>query len=1017
MQDPLGVFERIREFFISYLETAFRIRSSDPVHGGISVRRRELMREFGVLCAEPLIEPILRYMPCRTSNNDATPWNFEQLVEEELGSYWLPGLNESQRRAAAKLIMAGLVPSRTDSASLVGRTASFPLYAHQANMMRRGLSVGRPGIVTSGTGSGKTESFLLPIFARIAVEAQQWPVPAIGYMKTVWWKRDGEPIRDMSELPDWPTATRNPDGNPFATAPHRSNEHAGRPKAVRALIIYPMNALVEDQLVRLRRALDSREARQVMEEEFHGNRIFFGRYTSATPVTSFPMKPVDQRGLDLHTSNSDEDKAERQRITARRQKKFSALVEELTGYYETQRAARELAGYAAVEAPWAFPEVRNVHSDSPFQFPAVDGSELLTRWDMQNTPPDILITNVSMLNGILTREVDAPIVEKTREWLLGNDNAYFYLVLDELHLHRGSAGSELAGLLRVLLHRLGLLQPEHRHKLHILCSSASLPTDGDKGVRSLEYLYDLFGRNGHWGGLSEPQPDITIWKDSIEKGNPVVPVPVSGPLPSKPFADLFNACKPSDQPDLPSVCKLPLNERARSCLVRIADEIGVVSRDREDGQWLGEVIAVTSDILASACKTENVFRASRVSNVCDKVFGSRDATPALRGLCMLRGLGDLPEIRKAMGAKIDQVPAFRVHTFLRSIDGLFGAFRSINSMPTLVKLDVERSWDYDDGDFGLRRVFELLYCEACGELFIGGKRASSASLIRSTPTELVPVDPDLDGIPESARSQRFEDLSYAEYALVWPRLGDEDRVPAIQDRESERDPGQWRAILLDTATGAVRDANASGPSRMARAPNADEIRGLLYVRGNAVSTDATGRRSDEPGTSVPYSCPACGTDYLPRHRNRSLRQSPIRNFRPGFAKTTQLMATELFSCLRLSDGSQSKLISFSDSRQDAARSDLDIQNGHHQDLVREIVVHSVLAEENRHASILSEKEVELATKKEAQEQAKSAGNFDLYADLRAGIQDLERTIARIQQPGIALLDVLDLNQANASVIR
>ena len=40
---------------------------------------------------------------------------------------------------------------------------------------------------------------------------------------------------------------------------HRNSTRmsCGRPKAVRALILYPMNALVEDQLVRLRKALDS----------------------------------------------------------------------------------------------------------------------------------------------------------------------------------------------------------------------------------------------------------------------------------------------------------------------------------------------------------------------------------------------------------------------------------------------------------------------------------------------------------------------------------------------------------------------------------------------------------------------------------------------------------------------------------------------------------------------------------------------------------------------------------------
>jgi ATP-dependent helicase YprA (DUF1998 family) len=39
--------------------------------------------------------------------------------------------------------------------------------------------------------------------------------------------------------------------------------HCAREKALRAIILYPMNALVDDQMVRLRRTLDSDEAREL----------------------------------------------------------------------------------------------------------------------------------------------------------------------------------------------------------------------------------------------------------------------------------------------------------------------------------------------------------------------------------------------------------------------------------------------------------------------------------------------------------------------------------------------------------------------------------------------------------------------------------------------------------------------------------------------------------------------------------------------------------------------------------
>ena len=140
----------------------------------------------------------------------------------------------------------------------------------------------------------------------------------------------------------------------------------------------------------------------------------------------------------------------------------------------------------------------------PFMFPSVDGSELTNRWDMQADPPDILITNVSMLSAMLNREVEASIFEKTRRWL-EHDDAYFFLVLDELHLQRGAAGTEVAYLLRLLLHRLGLTQsPRQRAKIRILSSSASLPASPeDEAGRSAQYLWDMFGSLGLMPGGDE----------------------------------------------------------------------------------------------------------------------------------------------------------------------------------------------------------------------------------------------------------------------------------------------------------------------------------------------------------------------------------------------------------------------------------------------------------------------------------------------------------------------------------
>src|SRR5207249_7944869 len=92
------------------------------------------------------------------------------------------------------------------------------------------------------------------------------------------------------------------------------------------------------------------------------------------------------------------------------------------------------------------------HNDDDviYFFPRLDGAEMRSRWDMQDAPPDILITNFSMLSIMLMRDADAGIFQRTRDWLRADDSV-FHLVVDELHLYRGTAGTEVAYLLRLLL--------------------------------------------------------------------------------------------------------------------------------------------------------------------------------------------------------------------------------------------------------------------------------------------------------------------------------------------------------------------------------------------------------------------------------------------------------------------------------------------------------------------------------------------------------------------------------------
>ena len=885
MQDPVGGFERIRDLYITYLETAFRTRDE-----GVTRERRHLLEQPGTLCTWPLVEPIPRY---------ETAFPLEELVHDEEGD-WLPGFDTSERRAFVELALAGLLDSEeTSGEAPTTRKGAFDLYKHQAKMLKRGARSGTPGIVTSGTGSGKTEGFLLPILAALAKEAREWPEPSSHFLGKRWWQDDdGEPYEKWSAVPNRPSK-KKPDASPFEL--HRSGER--RPAAVRALVLYPMNALVEDQLTRIRKALDSEEAREVMDEHFAGNRLFFGRYTSATPVTGFHEHP--RPGSKEYE---------------RRARKLSELFRESRQLQFTQEVAEEAD------------ERRDDEEDVRYLFPSVDGGELTSRWDMQQTPPDVLITNMSMLNAMLAREVDAPILDKTREWLTSEEDAYFYLVLDELHLQRGSAGTEISYLLRLLFERLGLTEPEHRHKLRILSSSASMPMEEEERKESLQYLWDMFGRHGTWRPEeTSKESDPEIWVDSVVEGNSVDEEPASDErLETEPFVQLVEASGGGGgevaSPSHPEEHEEVWQRLAESLLPRNVS-------DRPLADVVSRVIEEAGARIAHACWSEEEDRPRAItqSELARRVFDSeaREAAKAARGLLLARGVGDLfgnwwPDEDQP------EAPAFRLHSFFRSIDGLFapvGHHSDVDSEfdheDRLVgPLSVDRGLRFgrgDDGESG-NRMMELIYCESCGDLFFGGMRGG-----REGAVELLPSEPNLEELPGASSQQFFESLSADDFAIFWPSDHD-DPAP------DEPRVGAWRRARLDPQTGHAF------PSSFGRDDSPlGSIEGYLYYR-NPQQTDRHDRGSSDPGTAVPYECPACGTDYS--RRRKDLRLSPIRNFRAGFGKTTQLLATELFDLLRLYSG-EPKLVSFSDSRQDAANAALQIQSRHFQDLQREILVDSL----------------------------------------------------------------------------
>src|SRR5262249_29600141 len=134
-----------------------------------------------------------------------------------------------------------------------------------------------------------------------------------------------------------------------------------------------------------------------------------------------------------------------------------------------------------------------------------------------------------------------------------------------------------------------------------------------------------------------------------------------------------------------------------------------------------------AEILTSACIDGGNVRATSIDRLATRIFGSAAATRALRGLMLARAL---PESKSHAAATPQGLPSFRFHGFIRNVEGLFGSVEVGKDGIRIGDLTIERGVSHgkptSESARG-RRLFELLYCEACGELLFGGQRGSGAA--------------------------------------------------------------------------------------------------------------------------------------------------------------------------------------------------------------------------------------------------------------------------------------------------
>lgn len=1031
MHDPIGAFSRIRAFYLSYLDTASRLEPEE-----IRDERRKLLMETGKLCTSPLLEPLPSW--------EADGRSFEDLVTEEGEGTVLASLSPKARRAFVDLIGCGLI-DRDEHGDL------YRPYSHQVKMLARGVRDGQAGIVTSGTGSGKTEAFLLPILASIIEEATRdkggWQQPSSGYLrpKNLWWRgEDGEPMAKRNFQGKYEIKEDIKDLGWDGYKGHEQRHGEQRTAAIRALILYPMNALVEDQMTRLRMALDSQQARDTLNNHLNGNRIFFGRYTGKT--AGGPAYLLDHeealrklkhgegaKKLSNTIKGCDDNRTLTQwknSVASSRKRRIEDVIIELSRLDDLSSAIRKEAEIAPGQ------QVGLNHceeiQDKAFAFPALDGAEMVTRWDMQESPPDILVTNISMLNAMLSRKTEACMLEKTRQWLKENPDNRFTLVIDELHLQRGSAGTEFMYLLRLLFVRLGLDQPEGHRQLRLLASSASLPVAEDKDrEKSLNYLYDAFADFGLWRGAKRED-----WMAAIVPGKEKHPTTEHHPSLSVDAIDLNNAidnlmktpwAKADENED--NLLPEPDFESNQADLTAFVNALSVPSGDRLEERW-EQLASAAGCAIEKAChRPDGSVVATSLDEIAKRLWQNHGWSPSIveRNMRLLTAVVSAADHSSSTGQRLRQVrqrkrwpvPRFRLHTFFRNPEGLFvdvvpPAWRS-SEKPTRWQgdLSIERTGtthrDHGSkGSFSVRQ-FELLSCECCGECFIGGVRADERNNTGNSFSpieELLPNEEDIESLPDLSISNRFEEYKYSNYIIFWPKDKNNENFDDDINKEEE-----WKQAWLSPTSGAIFNKN-----------HGEELQpGYLFKRTLVKKTRGNNDKqvtNQSPGSHTPCRCPRCKIDYGPKRRasvrNRQpSRFSPLQSQRSGLERTTQLLASELYGVLaREGDSSRARLISFSDSRQAAARTALGIETLHHRDVLRDVLLRAMLSESKRNQSEQSRDDIK-DLEEEIHRSRREGRSKHFVKRLQEDLEQIRMPSLYQSQGIIPLESILELNPPNS----
>ena len=769
---------------------------------------------------DSLVEYLLAAYPI---NDAALRRGFEELLRQPGTISQDPYLEGNQPYEAGQTIRQLTSKGLLDQRLMELFEPDRPLYAHQEAAVVATVQEKANIVVATGTGSGKTECFLIPMLQLLL----QDPRPGM-----------------------------------------------------QALILYPMNALVNDQVKRLRKLL--------CHQNDGPNLIRFGFYTSRTEKNHGKAEEALRRELEG---------TERQEL--------------LSLFDETDR--KRMIGAAPAElVEKAAARVMRVQA--------------ISREEIWKAPPQILITNYSMLEHMLMRP-------KERGDIFESSKYFSMLILDEAHTYTGSTGTEVAMLLRRFKLAMGI---ETTGQIQAIATSASLGDPREEGIKKkvCSFASQLF---------DEPfAEEHLIWGTRVSPDKRFGPTYAVDSLREEELYERYEAL------DIGSIFE-SVDAAAKELKDLVPSEQLEIAKQASKN----DVHVFLWHVLAGHPHIRRLMKVlGSGPRPWSQVATSADLWTLPRSLDGDVEPQELPRVLKALSNLVQVVTSarlqpgeqpllpVRLHLLYRSMEGLFACINPRCPGAPTSSENTRNMMGY--GRLYLDRrtrcesctgpVLELSSCRKCGEVYSIAVSKSNQLVEVPRAVELIEENETIMCLTPIKRSLLSSDEDTGEEDSVGEEMAASEIVITLNGGYQlnsvviTEDAGQWHVMETEQSASKAMKLLSDNTYQLYR-----------YIKPKA-KTVAEG---EDP---TPNCCPGCGA--------RRMRQTWMSRFTSFTDAPLSVVIDRLFDLLsEPSHGSDtvkqresekiekpsSKILTFSDGRQDAAYFASDFQRSHTEFLYRQSI--------------------------------------------------------------------------------